>query len=338
MKLDFKNQVGYLKKDKNVKFNYISEKEAEILLEKTNFYYKLTCYKYNFMKDSNGKYIDLDFANLYDLSILDMRLRHVLSKLCLDIEHTLKTSLIRDITSSTEDGYSIVSEFNQFEKNKYIADQNLKIQAFRAQGRTYNSRQYKDIQKMILWRVNDKNDYDYQMSNSHSSNIMNVPIWILLEKMDYGHLIKFINFYVAERKSNYTHYKLANELLIMTKRIRNASSHNRPILMNIANKSHSGSLVVSQDIKMKLNDLNIAKKNTNEYNRNIDLLEHTKVHDIFCIYVLYKEYMNSPKIIYARKKELKSLMYRITLNKRYYAQHFKLQRISKLLKIAFNNI
>lgn len=338
MKLDFSSQIPYLRDKKSVKFNFISEKSAEIILENTNFYYKLTCYKYNFLQDKNGNYLDLDFANLYDLSIIDMRARHVFSKLCLDIEHTLKTSLIRDITNSTEDGYSIVKEFDQFEKNKFQNAQKALKNKLTRHGKSFYSKRYKNIQKIILRRVKDHNDYDYQMSSSHSNTILDVPVWVLIEKMDYGQLIKFINFYVTSQKPNCAQYKLADELLIMTKRIRNAASHNRPILMNIANKSHSGSLKVSQEIRLQLNKLNICKRNSNEYNSYIDLLEHTKVHDIFCIFVLYNEYISSSKIKYARRKEIKSLSYRVSQNKRFYPKSFKLQRIATFLKRVFEKI
>ena len=55
--------VPYLK-EKNIKFEKISEIEAENFLRENNNYYNITAYKNNFIKyqcgTSKGKYIDLD--------------------------------------------------------------------------------------------------------------------------------------------------------------------------------------------------------------------------------------------------------------------------------------
>ena len=67
------DMVPYMK-SKNIKFEKCSEKNAEIYLRDNN-YYNVTSYKNNFIKyqcgEQKGKYIDLDFAYLKDLSIID---------------------------------------------------------------------------------------------------------------------------------------------------------------------------------------------------------------------------------------------------------------------------
>lgn len=107
--------VPYLK-NKNIKFDLISEEESEEYLRSNNNYYNITAYKNNFTKyqcgELAGKYIDLDFAYLKDLSIIDYRTRIVLFKMIIDIEHYLKIrilNLIEDINE--EDGYRIVNMY-----------------------------------------------------------------------------------------------------------------------------------------------------------------------------------------------------------------------------------
>lgn len=114
--LHINEMVDYLKL-KNIKFERISEKDAENYLKNNNNYYNLTSYKNNFEKYFvNGifidKYIDLDFSYLKDLSIIDHRLRLILFKMIIDIEHYLKIKILNTIESiDEEDGYRIVNRY-----------------------------------------------------------------------------------------------------------------------------------------------------------------------------------------------------------------------------------
>ena len=107
------DMVPYLK-SKNIKFECCSEQDAKIYLKENNNYYNVTSYKNNFVKyqcgELEGKYIDLDFAYLKDLSIIDYRTRLVLFKMIIDIEHYLKIRMLNTIEGiSEEDGYKIVN-------------------------------------------------------------------------------------------------------------------------------------------------------------------------------------------------------------------------------------
>ena len=91
--LDTDGQIAHLQA-KGVKFEKMSVEDAKQYLTKNNNYFKLRAYRKNFPKhpggDFEGQYIDLDFAMLKDLAIIDMRLRYVLIHLALDIEHFAK--------------------------------------------------------------------------------------------------------------------------------------------------------------------------------------------------------------------------------------------------------
>ena len=70
--------IGHLEL-KGVKFELINKENAQKYLEENNNYFKLVSYRKNFTKYENGKnigkYINLDFKMLVDLSIIDMRIR-----------------------------------------------------------------------------------------------------------------------------------------------------------------------------------------------------------------------------------------------------------------------
>ena len=69
------------------------------------YFYKIYSYRKNFeYNQSEGKYINLDFKYLYDLSKFDMRIRYFIVTMALDIEHGLKRRLIYEVTNNRKEG------------------------------------------------------------------------------------------------------------------------------------------------------------------------------------------------------------------------------------------
>ena len=109
-------------KEENIKFEKSSEKDAIKYLSENNNYYNVTAYKNNFVKyqcgEFKGKYIDLDFAYLRDLAIIDYRTRLLLFKMIIDIEHYLKIKILNTIENiDEEDGYNIVNLYLEKDYN-----------------------------------------------------------------------------------------------------------------------------------------------------------------------------------------------------------------------------
>jgi hypothetical protein len=115
VKLSIDGQIDYMKNKSGIQFNIINEEEAKDFLTNNTYYFKIKSYAKNYEKyiegDNTGKYINLEFAYLKEMSTLDMYFRRVIMKLSLDTEHFLKTQLLRDFASNDEgDGYSIIDE------------------------------------------------------------------------------------------------------------------------------------------------------------------------------------------------------------------------------------
>ncbi|USS90816.1 Abi family protein [Fructilactobacillus carniphilus] len=187
-------------KAKGITFNEINEQQAKHVLVHKNYYFKLTAYRKNFTK-RNGKYQNLDFAYLVDLASIDMQLREYLLSLSLDIEHSIKVKILALITNdSTEDGYSIIKDFKQ-----------------------YNESAYKNTVKYLK-----NNRYMNDFYNKHHDHI---SIWALLEVMTFGALSYFVDFYYQRTK--YKSVKKIKNYFKYTKNIRNACAHSNPLLVNL---------------------------------------------------------------------------------------------------------
>ena len=176
--LHINEMVDHLKL-KNIKFERISEKDAENYLKNNNNYYNLTSYKNNFEKYFvDGifidKYIDLDFSYLKDLSIIDHRLRLILFKMIIDIEHYLKIKILNTIESiDEEDGYRIV---NQYLKQDFY---NVKFPK-----KVHNSI-FKKVGSEYYQKIFSKYDLD------KDKKLENIPIWEFLEIITFGELVNF---------------------------------------------------------------------------------------------------------------------------------------------------
>ena len=189
-------------KDTGIQFNICNEQHAQHFLEEHNYYFKLSSYRKNYDKipcgDNAGKYIDLDFAYLQELSTIDMYLRYLILELCLDIEHSLKVSLLNDIESNAnEDGYNIVKIFNQ--QNNSIAK----------------------VKQYV------KNSYAKEIINKYSNNC---PIWVFCEIISFGDLCKLCNFY-NHFYPNRLPYKPT--LLYPVRDIRNGCAHSNCLICNL---------------------------------------------------------------------------------------------------------
>lgn len=124
-KLLIDEQIKHMKNKSGIKFNIIDENAAREFLKNNTYYFKIKAYAKNYDKYQKGKkkgqYINLEFAYLVELSKIDMYLRKFIIKMALDVEHFLKTQLLRDTAENDEeDGYSIIGKL--FEEYPFIKD------------------------------------------------------------------------------------------------------------------------------------------------------------------------------------------------------------------------
>ena len=77
--------VCKMRDERGITFSYITEQDAEHYLSDINNYLRIASYRKNYEKnqagENKGKYQNLDFAYLVDLSAIDMHLRYLILKM-----------------------------------------------------------------------------------------------------------------------------------------------------------------------------------------------------------------------------------------------------------------
>mgnify|MGYP004668140443 FL=1 len=301
-------------KNKNIKFKIINENEATIFLKENNNYYNVTSYKNNFIKyqcgNLKGKYIDLEFAYLKDLSIIDYRTRLLLFNMIINIEHYLKIRILNTIEKiEEEDGYKIVNLYLEQDYNN----------------KNYPQKIHESIRKKI------SNEYYrniFSKYNITEQKIENIPIWEFLEIITFGELINFFDFFTNA-------YNLKDKKYIFILReinkLRNAAAHNTCILNELSKKDNlhkADNLVINY-----LKNCGIGKEN------RLTKLKNSRIRQITYTLYLFNEIVSSDGIKENIKYEINKLFYeRIIRNKKYYNNNELLKSVYKYFnKIIKNN-
>ena len=200
-KLTIDEQVAHMK-ERGIQFNIVSEEQAEKFLLKNNYYFKLKAYAKNYEKyyhgENEGKYKDLEFAYLQELSTIDMHFRCFIIETCLSIEHALKVRLLNDCSEQvSEDGYKIIEEF-------YTTDSDIKS--------NIKMKKMSSTCRDLIEKYED-----------------NFALWNIVEVLSFGDFIKLYQLYYEkyEDKTSLSHMVFPMKLL------RNAAAHNNCLLHSL---------------------------------------------------------------------------------------------------------
>lgn len=290
-KYSFDEMIAHLEK-KKVGFNLIPKEQAKEILINSNYYYKISAYRKNFQKNKNGEYINLEFGYLSDLATIDMRLRYLVLQMCLDIEHSIKTKLITDITNdSNEDGYKIVQDFCISEGTDF---------------------QY------YMKGISKKSHYNYGLYSKHHEN---PPIWVFFEIITFGTFVKFVEFYYFQRRNK--DYVSLNQVLKYVKNIRNSAAHNSPIIMDIVSLNQ-----LREPITRPISSFVIQIKTISRDVRR-KRLTNRKVHDLTALFYVFDSFVISKPMKKIRYESVKELLDRCTRNKEHYKNHLGLVSVYK---------
>jgi len=297
--------IPYLK-EKNIKFEIMSELEAENYLRYNNNYYNVMAYKHNFERYFNAgefvdKFIDLDFAYLKDLAIIDHRSRLVLFKMIIDIEHYLKIRILNLIENiDEEDGYRIVNMYLEKDFND----------------EKFPKKVHKSIRNKVANEYYQKIFIKYDLDGD--TKIENIPIWEFLEIITFGELVNFYEFFSKE-------YELKNEIknvfiLREIVKLRNAVAHNSCVLCELDKKDNN--FAPDYKIVNYLNNCEIRKETRD------NKLSNSRIRQITYTLYMFNEIVTSTGVKINVTKDINDLFYeRIILHKEYYNNNELLKSI-----------
>lgn len=313
--------VPYLKK-KNIKFEKINEHDAEEYLRNNNNYYNLTSYKHNFLKYPSpagvyeGLYIDLDFAYLKDMSIIDHRVRLLFFKIIIDIEHYLKIRILNLIENiEEENGYRIVNMYLDKDFNDEKFPKKVHNSIFKKVGNEYYN------------KIFSKYDID------QDKQLKNIPVWEFLEIITFGELINFYEFFSKE-------YKLINEvknifILREIVKLRNAVAHNACLLSDLDKKDN----IYTPDYKIIkfLKDCRIGKDTRD------NKLSNSRIRQMTYTLYMFDEIVTSNGIKKNIIEDINKLFFgRIIQHKEYYNNNELLKSIylyfKKIIEKKYNSM
>lgn len=254
-KLCIDEQIEHMKSC-GIKFNITTEEEAKKFLVNSSYFFKVKAFCKNFSKvatgPDQGKYLDLEFAYLIELSTLDMHFRRFILGITLDVEHYLKVKLLNDfITEHPKeecDGYSIVEEF--FSLNPEVKANILKKKT---------------------------TSYCCDLINKYSDSF---AIWNVIEVLSFGEFINFYTLYYknysSKSKDSFIHY------LGSVRYMRNAAAHNN-CMLNTLSKPYTITIVPSGAIQRFIKSIPEMPKKTAEKK-----IRNPIIHDfVVLLYVFY---------------------------------------------------
>lgn len=302
--LTISEQIEHLEA-KGVRFEIMNKDEAADYLAYGNNYFKVASYRKNYPKHpggvNEGKYINLDFAYLVDLAVIDMRLRYRIVHMALDIEHHTKLRLMRAVEEAGEDGYQIVQDFidSISDEQKKI----LKAEIHRNEGNVYCGD--------IIRKYDDR-----------------YPIWAFLEIIPFGRMLSLYGF-CAKRFEN-KEMKREFFTLRTCRAIRNASAHSNCILNDLRSKSAVRG--VDGRINNSLDEISELRPN---FRRN--RMSNARIQQIVSLFYMYNHMVLSSGLRDYESRELHIVTDRMFKHEEYYKSNPLVLNSFSFLKTVVDN-
>lgn len=291
-------------KEKGIMFSIVTEDEAKTFLQENNYYMKLASYRANYTKyetgAKTGQYINLEFAYLKELSTIDMYLRYLIMKMCLDIEHALKVSLMAHVESNPkEDGYELVRKFIGYTDSK---------------GQPQNEYILKKI------RGHKSSDYCKDLIEKYYPYF---PTWVFVELISFGDLTYLVAFY----DELYSDPIVNNKFMNTIRDLRNASAHSSCLINKLFEPLNPG-----QQIDSAISNYVKAVPGISKAAR-VKNLNYRVVYNFVTLLYIYDLVVPDGKAKRSRIAEIKDLFnIRMQRNKHYFKSNNRITGVYSFVK------
>lgn len=287
-KLSITEQIEHMKLKKGIMFNIVKEEAAHAFLQYHNYYFRVKAYAKNYeqykAEEKQGKYVNLEFAYLQDLSTIDMHFRKCILKMTIDIEHFLKTQMMRDFESNEkEDGYEIVAEyFKLYPKVKENVDR-------LAEG---------SLCFDLIAKYKDE-----------------FALWNIIEVLSFGDFINLYRLYYSKYHSKNDMSKLLWSARIM----RNAAAHNNCLLNSLKNPYTYDRKKISKnwEVTKFISEIPGIKEDS-----RVKKMANPVIHDFLVTLYLFDAVVSSEMVKLHTFRELKQgVTERFSKNAEYYSKN-----------------
>lgn len=287
--------VEYME-NKGIKFNIIDKDYAINFFNRHTYYTKFSAFKSNYNKNSFGKYINLEFAYLKELSTIDMYLRKILFDMCLDIEHYIKITILNYLSNNGYDGYDIMKEYIQYQEKNTKYTMKALIDSLKSQSKTSYTKDLIDAY------------YPY------------VPVWVFLETASFGDVSRFYSYFysVYDKNLNNNIKIIKPHILNRVRVIRNACAHNSCIINKLTKECSE----YTQGVNLKQTHTWIKNISTISDDSRKNNLQKSALMDISTVIYAFDNMVSSLDIKNTRYYDFKMLLStRMLRNKTFFTKN-----------------
>lgn len=261
-------QVTHLT-ERGVRFDIMSPEDAIAFLRDKNFFFKIKAFAKCFSRyrdptsENYGRYVNLDFAYLAELTRLDHHLRELVLSITLDIEHYMKVHLNRAMMDDGADGKKVLDLLfaHERERKERLLEERFdprrsstaieRIGAIADHLGGANGAEQAKLLLEILHIAEDQTlgidpehlerSISYLGDSNYTRDLAkkygrreNMYVWNYLELVSFGGIIALYKFYFYDlKKGQSKKAESVKQLLFPVKALRNAAAHNGNVMNTI---------------------------------------------------------------------------------------------------------
>lgn len=258
--------------ERGVRFDIMGPEDAIAFLRDKNFFFKVKAFAKCFSRywdpasENYGRYVNLDFAYLAELTRLDHHLREVVLSMTLDIEHYMKVHLNRAMMDDGADGKEVLDLLfaHERERKERLLEERFDprrssaaIERIGAIADRLGGADGAEQARLLLELLHIAEDQtlgidpehlersiSYLGDSNYTRDLANkygrredMYVWNYLELVSFGGIIALYKFYFYElRKARSEKAESVKQLLFPVKALRNAAAHNGNVLNTIGQR------------------------------------------------------------------------------------------------------